>query len=156
MKYRIAAVIAVFALGAAAFAPSGVGAQDISINTGGVVFDDPGTIVPIASQAVPAELVGDTCTGTVTAGNNASTHPNNDLLITTGGQTYVIPDVEAGANDVSTTTGTAVLGDTIVVELRLGEDGASSGGLLLTIDCTDTPPDAGAEPPTPAEPDFTG
>ena len=158
MKYRIATAFGLLALGAAAIVPAGVGAQDISISIDGVVRGVEGEVVPLVDQAVAAEFVGDTCDGTVSTGNNASTHPNNDLLITTGGQTFTIPDVEAGANDVSVASGSIVLGENIVLELRLGPDAVGSGGLVLTFDCADTAviPPTEPEPPTPEEPDFTG
>ena len=157
MRFGIASAFALMALLAAAIAPAGVGAQDISLDVVGVVFGDEGDVFDVINEPVDPELVGDTCVETVTTGNNASTHPNNDLLITTGGVTYVIPDVEAGPNDISTIEGDVVLGENIVVQLRLGPDGASSGGVRITFECTDTQiPEVDPEPPTPEEPDFTG
>jgi len=139
----------------AVFAGGGVaGAQDIVIDTGGFAAGDPGTRIPIADETVDAALVGGTCSGTVTAENNASTHPNNDLVIATGGQEFVIADVEGGPNDVSTATGGFEIGESLTVELEFGDDGLTSGGLMLTITCT--APAAEVTEPVPAEPAFTG
>lgn len=156
MRYRLVAVVGLFAMVAAAFNPA-AGAQDISIDTGGVAYGAEGEIIVIADQAVDASLVGQTCTGTVSVGNNESVHPNNDLIITSGDLSVTIPNVEEGANDISTGTGSVLLGETIRVELQFGADGVTSGGLTLTFDCSAPElPETEPEAPTPEEPDFTG
>lgn len=156
-KIRLLAVAAVMAIIAAAYSPA-VGAQvDITLSTGGSASGNPGDRIVIIDEAVDPALVGQSCVETVSAGNNASTHPNNDLIISSGTSTIVIEDVEAGANDVSSSTNDVTLGERITVELEFGEDGLTSGGLVITFEC-DAPsiPDAEPDPPTPEEPDFTG
>ena len=154
MKRLLVPVTAIFATAALFVFGGGVaGAQDIVIDTGGFAAGDPGTRILIANETVDPALVGGSCSGTVTAENNASEHPNTDLVLGTGGEEFVISDVEAGANDVSTTTGDFVIGESLTVELEFGENGLTSGGLTLTITCT--APAAEVTPPVEAEPAFT-
>jgi hypothetical protein len=134
--------------------------DDIVVSIDSVAFGDEGDRIPISEQAVPAELVGATCTGDLTVTNNESAHNGNNLIITTGGVETPVPDVEAEENLTLEISGSIVLGDTLTVEMELGPGGVTSGGLTLTLDCTPvtttTLPEAQPEQPIEAQPDFTG
>jgi hypothetical protein len=135
---RISSVLAVglLALALFAFASPASAIDDISIDIDGVVRGNPGDVIEVASTTVDPDLVGATCQAELTDRNNESTHPNNDLIVSSGGQSAVFEDVETQANSVTTFPGDITLGETVVVEIRLGEDGVSSGGLDLVFDCT--------------------
>ncbi len=166
-----ATVAAVFAL---VLATMNAGAADISLNTGGASLNNnEGDVLDVASADVPAENVGELCGGTVVATNNNSVHPGNTLIISSGGQTLEIPDVEDGAGQVTIEQGAVVLGDTVTVQLRLGPKGITSGGIEINLTCIDqelpvvttsttAPETTTTLPPTakpeakPVEPDYTG
>lgn len=151
---------------------SPVGATiDLTVPIDTVVRGDEGDVIEVASVSVPEELVGDTCAATLVDENNESTHPNNDLIFTSGSWTATVPDVESEADSSTEIDGEITLGETIVVEVRLGSDGVFSGGLTLTLDCEDEIPATTVapttEPPaqlpqsevvaaTAAQPTFTG
>ncbi len=156
MKVRILIAVGLSAIAVAAFNPT-AGAQDITIDTGGVAYGSEGDRILIAEQDVDAALVGQVCDVTVTAANNDSAHPDNNIIITTAGASYLVPDVEASAGDVSTVAGSGVIGDSLRVELEFGPDGVTSGGLILTFDCAEPElPETTPDEPTPEEPSFTG
>ena len=106
---------------------------EIPINT--VERGDAGSVEVLASADVPPVLVGRSCTVTGVAENQGSVHPGNDLIISSGGSEVVLEDVEAGEFLVIEASGELVLGFTVVVSLRFGEDEVFSGGLTVTIDC---------------------
>jgi len=108
------------------------------------IRDAPGSVHVISVSNVDPAIVGSTCDVTITGENNASVHPNSDILIASANQVAVL-DVEraAGAEDLPA-DGPLELGTTITVSVQLGGDGVFSGGLLeATFACTPPPP-----PPT--------
>ncbi|MEM9653361.1 MAG: hypothetical protein AAGA65_14780 [Actinomycetota bacterium] len=131
--------IAVAALLMTAVAVTGVSAPadatDISIPFDELVFGQPGSTVTIATVAVSAEMVGRTCNLVVLAENQSSVHPGNDLIVSTGGSQAVIFGVEDTANGGTSETYQMVVGSTILVQLRIGQDGMSSLGFDLSFDC---------------------
>lgn len=120
------------------------GAEDISIPFDELVFGQPGSVVTIATVDVDQEMVGRTCHLSVLAENQASVHPGNDLIVSTGNSQAVIFGVEDTANGGTTETYEMVVGSTILVQLRIGQDGMSSLGFDLSFDCTDP---IGSAPP---------
>jgi hypothetical protein len=106
------------------------------------IRDAPGSVHVISVSNVDPAIVGSTCDVTITGENNASVHPNSDILISSANQ-VAVRDVEraAGAEDLPA-DGTLELGTTITVSVQLGGDGVFSGGLLeATFACTPpTPP----------------
>jgi len=157
---RVRWLVAVAAVAALLFSvPTAVSADGEIVVTvaGSSTGNAEGSRLLIADDAVAPEIVGNQCTGVVTTRNNHSVHTGNDIVITTNGIEYRIPGVEDGAGDVTTADGEIITGDNLRVELEFGPDGATSGGITLTLTCVDvqlppTPP----EPPTPTEPPFTG
>lgn len=129
----------------------------IIIEVEGVARGNEGDVVQVAEEPVPAPLIGALCTGTVATENNSSVHPNNTLIIETGGLSAEIPNVEEDPGEVQVIDGTIVIGDTITVSMRFGPDGVTSGGFLITLICaqqtttttsttTTTPPPTGGVP----------
>lgn len=126
----------------------------VVVSTGGFsTGNEAGSRLEVYNQAVDPEIVGNTCTGTLDTGNNVSVHPGNAVVITTNGVEYVVPGVEEGEFQTVSVDGTITIGDTLLVEVQFGPDGATSGGLTLTLNCVAA---AQPEPPTESEPDFTG
>ncbi len=127
-----AAVIAAVAVGF--MAPAGA-ADDLVIQIDYEVVRGSGT-VEVARATVPADLVGDSCEATLVADNNESIHDGNNLIVSTGGESVTFTDVESEAFQETTAEGEVVLGEAVIVELQLGEDGISSGGFVLSFDCS--------------------
>jgi hypothetical protein len=159
--------VGVLALGLFSFASPASAIDDIVISIDNIVEGEEGDVIQVASETVDPELVGATCAAELTDTNNESTHPNNDLIITSGEWTATVEDVETEANSSTTIPGEITLGETVVVEIRLGPDGVSSGGFALTFDCEQEVAPATTEPPaqlpqsevvaaTAAQPTFTG
>jgi hypothetical protein len=98
----------------------------------------PGSVHLVGTDSVDPALIGGTCDVNVNLSNNQSTHPNSNLLITSGSNTVIAPDVERDADTIiDTMPGTLVLeGDTITVSVQLGEDGLFSGGFTIHFACT--------------------
>lgn len=148
---RLAALV----LGVGAFAPAASAAEDILvIPIGGIVRGTEGELVNIGSVTVPADLVGATCQVQGQTRNQISVHNGNDLLITTGGQTFVVPDFEDAGFITHDAGTTEPLGPTVQLQIRLGPDGVSSGGFRVSIDCSPAPPPTTASTTAP-EPSTT-
>lgn len=110
--------------------------HDLEIPVDTVVRGDEGDVVELVTVPVEADEVGMVCDITVVGENNPSLHPNSDLIITSNGASFEVPDVEAEVE--GTTRGGVegvVLGEQVMVEVRLGQDGVFSGGMVLTSEC---------------------
>lgn len=131
------------ALGVAA-AP--VGAEsEISIPFDDLIFGSPGSVIQVAEVPVDADLVGRTCRLSVVAENQSSVHIGNDLIVSTGSSQAVVLGVEDTPNGGTLQTFEMVVGPTIVVEIRIGQDGMSSLGFGLSFDCELPAPDLGQQ-----------
>ena len=126
--------------------------QVIPVDT--IVRGGPGDVIELMTVPVEADEVGLVCQLTVTGENNPSEHPDTDLIITSGGVSLVIPDVEATANQTTRGGGEIVLGETVLIEVRLGPHRVFSGGLILTSECV-APTTTTVAPPTTAAPTTT-
>ncbi len=129
----LVAALGLFALAVPAFAQSGT----ITIELDGVLtgFNE-GDVEPLVSEPVDPALVGATCDGVLTTDNNGSVHPGNTLIITTGGETVEIPNVEDEPGQTLEFPGEGVVvGETIDISIRFGRNGITSGGLTLILDC---------------------
>ncbi len=136
------------------FAPR-AGADDILVlPVSGIVRGAEGDVITVGSVAVSPDLVGRTCDVRGQSVNQISVHPGNDLLITTAGQTFVIPDFEDAGFITHEAGVTESVGDTITLQIRLGPDGRSSGGFRVSIDCSSEPEPTttSTEPATTAPP----
>jgi len=103
--------------------------------------EDPGTLLPLVTEPVPEGLIGATCSGTAETQNDASPHPDNDFIISSGASAAEIHNWEATPGSVTSMSGTVILGDTITVTLRFGEAGISSGGALIILTCAQPTPE---------------
>ncbi len=101
---------------------------------------DEGEIIRVASVDVDPGMVGWLCTGTAQTENNASEHPDNDFILTSGSSSAEILDWEAVAAEITHMSGTLVLGESITVDLRLGPNGVSSGEVRIVLTCSPPPP----------------
>ena len=95
---------------------------------GSVHLIDPPGVVPVAP-----DRVGLTCLVGAESTNQGSVHPNTDLIVTSGGTSVVIPDVEREAGGVIFGEGLLILGETAQIEVRLGIDGVFSGGFAVGL-----------------------
>lgn len=111
--------------------------DDIVIPIDTVVRGDQGEVIVLVTVPVDAELQGLSCIVSATSENQESVHPDNDLVVSSGGNSVELLDVESGPFVTVTADEPLVLGDTITVAVRLGPDGVFSGGLTVTLDCTD-------------------
>ncbi|GMQ86434.1 MAG: hypothetical protein BMS9Abin07_2013 [Acidimicrobiia bacterium] len=107
-----------------------------------VTYAKEGSITTLAERAVDPSLVGASCTGSARTENNASEHPDNDFILSSGTSSAVIPDWEREAGAEVTMSTSLVLGDSIVVQLLVGSHQVSSGMVVITLSC------AQPEPPT--------
>ena len=112
-------------------APAGA-ADDLVIQIDYEVVRGSGT-VEVARATVPADLVGDSCEATLVADNNESIHDGNNLIVSSGDDSATFFDVESEAFQETTAEGEVVLGEVVIVELQLGEDGVSSGGFAALV-----------------------
>ncbi|MDH5294666.1 MAG: hypothetical protein OEW91_13360 [Acidimicrobiia bacterium] len=73
--------------------------------------------------------------------NNESVHVGNDLIVSSGGASVIIPDVESAPGATIEADGTLTLGESITVDVRLGPadpgrpGSVFSGGVTVTIKC---------------------
>lgn len=139
MKRILIVLLAAFTL-TVVTVTAALAAPTIVIPIDTVVRAPAGSVTRLAEADVPPNLVGFNCTGFATAENQDSVHPNNDLILTSGGTTAVLPDVEGTPYEISVATGTLLLGETITVDLLMGPDGVFSGGMEIVIDTNCTAP----------------
>lgn len=123
------------AMGLLALAAPLAAQQPIVIELEGVLEGPVDTVVPLTSVAVDPALVGGTCTGTAQTENNASVHPDNDVILASGGTSAEFTGVEDAPGLLLTLEGSLVLGETIDVSLRFGPDEITSLGIVVTLDC---------------------
>ena len=109
--------------------------RDIVIPVDTVVRGDVDEVIELMTVPVEPDEVGLLCQLTVTGENNSSEHPNTDLIVTSAGASLVLPDVEATASGTTRGGGEIVLGETVVIEVRLGAHRVFSGGLTLSSQC---------------------
>jgi hypothetical protein len=127
------ATLGLLLLAAPAIAQTGT----ITIELTGVITDaTEGEVRLLVSEPVAAELVGASCDGSLTTDNNGSVHPGNTLIVTTGGETAEIPEVESSPGQMLEFFGEGVIvGETIDISMRFGRNGITSGGITLVLDC---------------------
>ena len=126
--------------------------ERLAIDQDQILFGESGSVTTLAETEVEAGRIGSRCTLRVHAENQFSVHPGNDLLITSGGTTTVIEDVEAAPDMDRDLSAEIVLGPTLVVELRFGPDEVSSMGYEVRVDCATAA--SGSVERAPATPDL--
>lgn len=108
---------------------------DIVVPVDTIVRSAEGELTVLAVVVVDAEFVGASCLVSAQGENNASVHPNNDIIVASGSDFVVLFDVEGVGGGITNAAGALVLGETIVLTLRMGGDLVFSGGLTVTVDC---------------------
>ncbi len=133
-KFRAGFAAAIF--GCALMAPASALAADISIPldtvvANGVAEGDRFELALVSSN----DLVGEMCAVRATRGGEGAAHPGNDLIVTSGGESTTLSDVERESG--ATTDGAApiTLANTITVELVMGPDRHYAGDIDLEFDC---------------------
>jgi LPXTG-motif cell wall-anchored protein len=121
---------------------------EIVVPIEGIQAGPAGSIVVVGTAAVEPQFRNVPCIATAIVRNQASEHPNNDLIISSGNDTIVIPDVESRAFETEEFMLPIVLGESVTVSLRLGSDGYFSGGLDVQFDCTQNIPSSSDAPTT--------
>ncbi len=114
--------------------------NSILIEITGINRGDEGEIIRVASVDVDPGMFGWLCTGTAQTENNASEHDDNDFILTSGSSSAEILNWEAVAGAIVSMSGTLVLGESITVDLRMGPDRVSSGGVRIVLTCSPPPP----------------
>lgn len=138
--FVVLAVVTMAAVGLAVAGPASA-VDDLVIQAGGFTIGDPGTIVEVANVEVPADLVGQTCLATLHIQNNGSIHPENDLIVTTAGESFVFENYEKTAGQSTLGSGEIEMGENVLVELKFGTTGRTSGEFVITFDCEEPPPE---------------
>ncbi|MDH3499999.1 MAG: hypothetical protein OEM97_07745 [Acidimicrobiia bacterium] len=133
-RYVRSLVILVVLMGAVALPASAV--DDIVIPIDTVVRSPEGELTQLASVAVESELIGSVCTVSAEADNNASVHPSNDIIVSSGSDQELLLDVEGVGGGVTVASNSLTLGETVVLTLRMGSDRVFSGGITVTVDCS--------------------
>ena len=116
--------------------------DEISVQPDELVFGDPGTVVSVATEQVPTELIGKSCALRVIAENGSSVHVGNTLIVSTGDSRTVIAGVEDSPDGSTIGTAQVTLAETINFELEMGPDGMSSLGFAIGFDCPEPEPAA--------------
>ena len=143
MRIRVAVVVVLAAM-LAFVSPAGAQDEILSIEIEGIITGQAeGDIVEVASTAVPASLVGSSCTVTGASQNNGSVHPGNNLIIASGGASTTVPGVEEVPGQVVAGSGPLVVGSNVTVSVEFGPSGSTSGGVTLTFDCAAVAPIGG-------------
>lgn len=121
--------------------PVASGSNGFTIPIDTWVAAPPGSVTVLAEVQTPPDHVGQICVGIAVAANGSSVHPNNDLVIESGGTSATVEDVEGSPGKVTVAQGTIRLGPTVKVSLIMGPDGGFSGGAVVGFDanCTDPP-----------------
>jgi hypothetical protein len=124
-----------------------------------VIRGETGTTHALGAFEVPSNLVGASCTFEAVADNNISVHPGNDVIMSSGGDSVTLPNIERAPGAVTPSNGSITLGDTINVTLFLGTDngngrGVYSGGFTVNVICTTQPSPSPTPSPSP-EPSET-
>jgi len=132
----VLAVVGVLLLAVPALAQS----NSILIDITGINRGDEGEIIRLASVDVDPGMFGWSCAGTAQTENRASEHDDNDFILTSGSSSAEILNWEAVAGSIVSMSGTLVLGESITVDLQMGPDGVSSGGVRIVLTCSPPPP----------------
>jgi len=111
------------------------------------------SVTLVASAPVPGEFQGTDCIAVVEVDNQQSEHEGNDLIIASGNTSGELQNFETEAFGVRTIEIPLTLGATVDVSLRMGPDRISSGGVFITVDCTQPVPPT-TVPPTTAPPEV--
>jgi hypothetical protein len=114
--------------------------EPIVISTDTVVRGSEGE-VHVLVEVPTGDEAGCEAQVSATTHNNASVHVGNDLIVSSGGASVVISDVESAPGTEKSASGSLTLSDTLVVAVRLGPadeiraNSIFSGGVTVTVSC---------------------
>lgn len=156
MPRRTARILGVFAAVVALavgliVVPAGA-EDDLTVKPDEVIRGEPGSVVTVATEQIPADLVGNVCDVRIATVNGSSVHPGNVVITRTGDQVFETPGIEDSPEGQVTDISSVTLGETLTLDLRLGADGLSSLGFTVAIDCPEPEPEPEPTPaPEPAQ-----
>jgi len=114
-----------------------------------------GSTLTLRTADVEDQFVGIECDASVEILNQGSSHPNNDLIITSGGNSVEVADIEGETFSDEIFVLPIVLGETVSVAIRFGGDGFFSGGFIIDFDCSAGLPTTTVAPTTTLAPETT-
>ena len=101
-----------------------------------------GSKLTLGSQSVPEKYIGESCNANVSFTNSGggqgdiSYHPNNDLRVSSGGDSITIDNIEGkGRPNPISGSGEVILSDTVSLYLIFGSGEVSSGGFTVNVNC---------------------
>ncbi len=122
--------------------------DDLTVKPDEVIRGEPGSTVTVATEQIPADLVGKVCDVRIATVNGSSVHPGNVVITRTGDQVFETPGIEDSPEGKVTDISSVTLGEVLTLDLRLGDDGLSSLGFTVAVDCPEpTPAPAQVENP---------
>jgi hypothetical protein len=133
-------IAAAAALATVLWRPGSAGAIHDLVIEFTVVTGEPGSTVTVATEEVEPWLQGQSCAIQVEVTNNESVHEGTEVIITSGDDVVTVSDVESEPGIKIIEEGQLVLDETVVIAVRLGPDGISSGGYSLDFLCPEAPP----------------
>jgi hypothetical protein len=140
------ALVVVLSAGAA-----GAASFTFSFDSSEGSFGDEGTLLELAEQPTPGDLVGRSCTVILDVGNNESVRQGSDVVIASGDASVELPNVEAQPGDAGPKQiGTIVVGASVTASVRFGPEEAFSATGVVVLDCPEPIPPTPPGPPTPA------
>lgn len=154
-RAAITLVVATFAVGLGVV-PAGAD-DDLTVNPDEIISAEPGSVVTVAEEPIPAQLVGQVCTVRIATANGSSVHPGNVAIVATGDHVVETPGVEDSPEGQVTHIDSLTLGETLSIRLRLGPEGLSSLGFSVVVDCPEpaTAPAQVASPPEQTTPQVS-
>lgn len=126
----------------------------VTVEIDNISYGAEGDRILVGSAQIPAEAVGRNCLVIGSAVNQESVHPGNNLIIVSGDETLVVPNIEGAAGQATEFEQFEDIGSSLEVFIELGPNGVSSGGFVVTVDCDAVPPTTA--PPTTVAPPPDG
>ena len=120
---------------------------EINIPITKIVRAPAGSETFLTSAVVPDEFIGKVCLVVARSANQGSVHPDNDLVVSSGGSEVVLRDVEGESEGAVVAQGDLELGPQVVVTLVMGPDKVFSAGMTVVVDCSLDPPETSTTPP---------
>jgi LPXTG-motif cell wall-anchored protein len=134
----------VAAIGLLGAAPAQAQADGFTITTGGLLLRGEIGSSQVVAQQSSGEFEGSTCSVSAIDNNNQSIH-QNDLLVSSGGQTVTVVDIEGavGSSGIKDADGPLTLGPTVTVSVLFQNTDASDNAAIDPETGTTFPPNTG-------------
>jgi hypothetical protein len=128
----------VFALSLMAYAQTNGFSITIPLDT--VVYIPYDSNRVLATEPVPQQFAGQSCSVSGISRNQDSVHPDNDLIVASGASQVILQNVEDEPGETLHAAGTLVLDSEVSVTLHMGPDAVFSAGIDVIIDCAQVTP----------------